>query len=909
MSSLSQLVLFLGITSNPGENDNNLIDGDLNTLTELDEFETRNGNTYITITLNGPVSISGFRFFNNNQWNCIGEYTIEGSLDNSNWITLVPLKSVDPDHLQGWVTDEFPATQLQSVRLRYRERSSLPGMQGGAAQVKEIELIIADHTPPSFIFSNLDFVNNNRSEQSGQYLRISIPPNPNFTVFTNNWNFPLNSGNPNQRLSIQSNGIEWEWNCSLSFPRYPGVYFPGGFQNVAIGNPEHGSPSSQTSPFPQDFNIVISQNFQLRAYYDASVRATGSANLCFDVWLKNKSDGSYVELMLWVAKTSDVSGRIDPDRNPETVIIDGNEYQAYIATPNTASERIVLSYIDNNSIITSTDRNFSATVDLKAFFIDASNRLGHGSLDNYELISIQFGTESVSINGQTQTGSALIKALSLTIQDETLNFTFPAATQDADTGSNANDFLTSQPLQTILATLDQEPIPGDRLFGSLDDGESWIDITRYVSGTHLAWSNARLSPGGHAILFKATDAAGNVSAPFESQHYYLVSAPTGSVTISGTARQGQTLTAANTLADADGLGTIGYQWKADGIDIAGATGNTLLLAEAHVGKRITVAASYNDGHATPETVTSSASNAVENLNDAPTGSVTITGTATQGQTLTAANTLNDVDGPGTVSYQWKANGSAISGATASTLVLGEAQVGQTITVTARYTDGHGTVENVTSGATAAVGNVNDAPTGSVTITGTATQGQTLTAANTLNDADGPGTVSYQWKANGTAINGATASTLVLGEAQVGQTITVTARYTDGHGTVENVTSGATAAVGNVNDAPTGSVTITGTATQGQTLTAANTLNDADGPGTVSYQWKANGTAINGATASTLVLGEAQVGQTITVTARYTDGHGTVENVTSTATAAVNNLNDAPTGSVTITGTATQGQTL
>ena len=40
-------------------------------------------------------------------------------------------------------------------------------------------------------------------------------------------------------------------------------------------------------------------------------------------------------------------------------------------------------------------------------------------------------------------------------------------------------------------------------------------------------------------------------------------APTGSVTISGTALEGQTLTASNNLADADGLGTISYQWNRD----------------------------------------------------------------------------------------------------------------------------------------------------------------------------------------------------------------------------------------------------------------------------------------------------------------------------------------------------------
>src|SRR5207248_158328 len=151
-----------------------------------------------------------------------------------------------------------------------------------------------------------------------------------------------------------------------------------------------------------------------------------------------------------------------------------------------------------------------------------------------------------------------------------------------------------------------------------------------------------------------------------------------------------------------------------------------------------------------------------------------------------------------------------------------------------------------SGATAAVANVNDLPTGSVTISGTAEQGEVLTAGNTLADADGMGTVCYQWQANGSNIAGAKIGRASRTEAQVGQTITVVASYTDGHGTPESVASSATGAVANVNDAPTGAVTISGTAEQGEVLTASNTLADADGMGTVSYQWQANGSNIAGA---------------------------------------------------------------
>ncbi|MFN7678126.1 MAG: calcium-binding protein, partial [Cyanobacteriota bacterium] len=55
---------------------------------------------------------------------------------------------------------------------------------------------------------------------------------------------------------------------------------------------------------------------------------------------------------------------------------------------------------------------------------------------------------------------------------------------------------------------------------------------------------------------------------------------------------------------------------------------------------------------------------------------------------------------------------------------------------------------------------------------------------------------------------------------------------------------------------------------------------------ISWQWKANGVAISGATGSSLVLQQAQVGQAITVTASYVDGCGTAEAVTSTPTAIV-----------------------
>ena len=385
--------------------------------------------------------------------------------------------------------------------------------------------------------------------------------------------------------------------------------------------------------------------------------------------------------------------------------------------------------------------------------------------------------------------------------------------------------------------------------------------------------------------------------------------PTGSVVFTGTATQGQELTATNDIKDADGIGALTYQWMANGVDISGATFSTLMLTQSLVGKVITVKASYTDSKNTLESISSTQNVMIANVNDSPTGSVTISGTPTQGQSLSATNSLADADGLGVVSYKWLASGAEIAGATTSSFVLTQAQVGKVITVKASYTDAGNTPESVMSNATAEIVSVNDVATGSVVISGKPEQGQVLTASNTLGDADGLGTVSYKWLADGIEISGATTSAYTLTQAQVGKVIYVKANYIDGGNTLESIASTQTVAVTNVNDAPTGSVAISGTPTQGQTLTATNTLADLDGLGVVSYKWLAGGAEIAGATTSTMTLTQAQVGKVVTVKASYTDAGNTLESVISNSTSVIANVNDAPTGTVTIAGLSKQGQIL
>jgi hypothetical protein len=302
----------------------------------------------------------------------------------------------------------------------------------------------------------------------------------------------------------------------------------------------------------------------------------------------------------------------------------------------------------------------------------------------------------------------------------------------------------------------------------------------------------------------------------------------------------------------------------------------------------------DDGQA-GTTATTTFNLVIANSNDAPTGAITINGNAIEYQTLTInASMLSDDDGLGVFSYQWLRDSNAISGAIYNSYALDNADVGSVISYQVNYTDGRGSYETVTSPETATIANINDLPTGNVSITGTATVGSTLTASNNLDDDDGLGPISYQWQRNGVDITGATASTYTITVIDDNQTLNVVASYTDLNSTLETVYSAATATVTGTNYTPTGSVDIFGLAQEGETLTTdTSTLADADGLGTFSYQWQRDGVNISGATSSSYVLDNDDVDHAITVVVSYLDSGlpvGTTESVSSDATALVINVN-------------------
>ena len=167
----------------------------------------------------------------------------------------------------------------------------------------------------------------------------------------------------------------------------------------------------------------------------------------------------------------------------------------------------------------------------------------------------------------------------------------------------------------------------------------------------------------------------------------------------------------------------------------------------------------------------------------------------------------------------------------------------------------------------------------------------ITSGNTDVDGDGKAAVSINSSSGSITVNDA-------GDLNYEGTKTfkLTVKASDGE-----LYSTATATVNltNVNEAPTGSVSISGTAIQGQLLKIVSTLKDPDGAGTAKVQWLRDGSSISGATSSSYTLTSSDVGKSISASLSYVDGAGFSN--TKTTAAVIPGASSVPAG-VTITGT-------
>jgi uncharacterized protein YukE len=425
-------------------------------------------------------------------------------------------------------------------------------------------------------------------------------------------------------------------------------------------------------------------------------------------------------------------------------------------------------------------------------------------------------------------------------------------------------------------------------------GEACKDIAGALEST------LKLSPGlvGSTVraVVTATNSAGSASTPTATSGLIAALLPSNGAapSVSGLLKDGQLLSATTGTWSGTPPITYGYQWQVCSAageackDIVGALESTLKLSSGLVGStvRVVVTATNSAGSASQP---SAATALVAALLPSNSAVPSISGLLKDGQLLSASTGSWSGTTPISYGYQWQVCNAAgeackdIAGALESTLKLSPSLVGSTVRVVVTATNSAGSVSqpSAASGLIAALLPSNSALP---VVSGTAKDGQLLSAATGTWSGTAPITYAYQWQSCNAAgeacknVSEAVASTLKLAPPDVGTTVRVVVTATNSAGSA-SATSAATALVAAIPLVNTALPTITGILKLGQLLTAG-TGTWTGTPPTFTYQWqscsllKTECKDLPGATKPTLTL-EGLLNLTVKVVVTATNAAGSV----------------------------------
>ena len=342
--------------------------------------------------------------------------------------------------------------------------------------------------------------------------------------------------------------------------------------------------------------------------------------------------------------------------------------------------------------------------------------------------------------------------------------------------------------------------------------------------------------GNYVTHLYAYDTSGNQSDCKTIPYVWVKPALTGTVTISGSLKYGQTLTAK--VSNSNNTGTLSYQWKRGTTAISGATASTYKLVKEDIGNTISCEVTSD---AAFKSISGTTASNVDKADGpaAPTSysvqKPSISGLSDGKITLAQSNT-----------YQYAADASFSSATKITGTVISGLKAGT------YYVRIAGT-ETTHSGAYATITvPEGDIPvlTGTVTISGTLKYNQTLTAS--VSNTNNTGTLSYQWMRAGVAISGATSQTYKTVEADIGKKLSCVVTSSEQLSSISGETS-TTIDKANGPAAPTGYTvqkTSKAGASDGKIIMAqSGTYQYADNEGFTNAK-KITGTEITGLTAGT-----------------------------------------------------------
>lgn len=325
--------------------------------------------------------------------------------------------------------------------------------------------------------------------------------------------------------------------------------------------------------------------------------------------------------------------------------------------------------------------------------------------------------------------------------------------------------------------------------------------------------------------------------------------------------------AASFSVTATGVPAPTYQWRKGGQNIDGATTATLTIDPTAIDDAgsYDVVVTNSSGSVNSDTATLTVQTA-PSISGQPQSQTTTVGSPV---TLTVTATGNPAP-----TYQWRKDGQNIDGATSTSLDLGNVAL-----------DDAGSydvvVTNVVGQATsdAALLTVNAAPS-----IGTQPQSQTVVVGAEVTFsvvASGTPAPSFQWRNDGVDIDGATGNSYTIASATLADAATYDVVVTNSAGS--ETSSGAALTVNQapaITTQPQSSTVEVGT---NVTLSVA-----ATGTPAPTFQWKKDGSPINGATNASLALGTVELADAGSYTVDVSNVVGTA-----TSTAAVLTVQEGP----------------
>ena len=374
-------------------------------------------------------------------------------------------------------------------------------------------------------------------------------------------------------------------------------------------------------------------------------------------------------------------------------------------------------------------------------------------------------------------------------------------------------------------------------------------------------------------------------------HWYAANFPvnTAPPAISGTTRDGNTITTSNGTWSGLTPITFDYQWQrcdangANCADVSGATATSYSLTSPDVGSKLQVKVKGTNT-AGNSTATSATTAQIEGNDPTNTSAPTVSGNAVDGQTMTADKGTWTGTTPIDYAYQWQrcdaqgANCTDIAGAQTTAYGLTPADVGTTVRMKVTATNATHHPIDQPSAVSNVIAGVRPSNTALPSITGNTEDGKTLTADKGTWTGTTPISYSYQWRrcdtagANCVDIAAATGSSYVAASTDIGSKLRVTVTATNVTNEPRPATSAATATIAAASPTNTSLPVISGQTSEGSTLTADRGTWTGTTPITYAYQWlrcDATG-AINtcsniaGATAQTYALTAADVGNELRV---------------------------------------------